>query len=291
MLRAAVLLILVAITAFASRGATFQIDPARSSITMSGTLAGFTIQEQAPGSLQTRFEGPIQANVTPTSITFPGGSVVDAQTNGSWQPLPGGMNGRDWADYGAQATIPLGGTARGAVRNIVLDVTSGTIPISNGSFDAQSMVFSFPTNGTATLDYNASIFGLGSEPLSGTSTNKTATRGTITEVNGKRTLTLAIDTTFSFAVMNPNDSQVRFVGSVVAVEAEAAARPAFTRVELIGASIRLYVRGGDATVKLQTTSNFSTWSDRTAEVTTEGDTRIYTVPITSSREFFRLVDI
>lgn len=285
-------LALLALSAQVS-AATFQVDPTRSSISISGTLGGFAIQAQEPGSLQTRYGGTVNATVQNGTITFTGGSLVDAQTNGFWQPKPDGTTGREWADYGAQVNTGIGGTARGALRNIIMDVTSAAIPITNGSFDARGLVFSFPTNSTASLDFNAGFFGSGSEALGGSSTNRTATLGTITTNGTAQTLTVNVDATFVFTAISDNDSQVRFVGSVIATNLPAATAPSFFKTELIGNVLRLHaqVEPGQ-NVKLQSTANFNGWSDRVPETTVvDGNTRIFSVAATGSREFFRLATV
>src|SRR5258707_1211700 len=63
---------------------TFTIDPARSSIALSGTVEGAALLEQTPGSLTTPFTGTIQVDVTPTTVRFPGGSSVVPSEAHAW---------------------------------------------------------------------------------------------------------------------------------------------------------------------------------------------------------------
>ncbi|HOP97219.1 MAG TPA: hypothetical protein PL064_05865 [Thermogutta sp.] len=123
----------------------FTIDQAQSSLTISGTLLGNPLQEQAPGSLTTDYFGTIVADVTDTTIEFVGGSEIRANDSGTWQPAEGGEAGSAPANYGAQASLLfISGVA--ALRHIVLDVASPPLPITGGTFPSESMTFSFPTN-------------------------------------------------------------------------------------------------------------------------------------------------
>jgi hypothetical protein len=64
----------------------FTLDESQSKITLSGTVLGNPVTEQAPGSLTTTFYGKIVADVTSTAIQFTGGSTLTARTNGVWKP-------------------------------------------------------------------------------------------------------------------------------------------------------------------------------------------------------------
>src|SRR5438270_940642 len=111
----------------------FQVDPSRSSVSVSGHVSAFNLQEQAPGSLTTHYAGTIAADLQGDSIAFPGGSAVAAQNNGSWKPgdAPG--------DYGAKFSTGLLGTEDVAARGMSLGLASGALPISGtGSFDLKS---------------------------------------------------------------------------------------------------------------------------------------------------------
>src|SRR5436190_24154754 len=94
----------------------FTLDSGQSQITLAGKAAGFTFSEQGPGSLTTHYNGPIKIELTASTIRFTGGSAADAQTNGVWQPAPGGGAGSAPADYAGKASIGFG-TAYTAMRN------------------------------------------------------------------------------------------------------------------------------------------------------------------------------
>ncbi len=164
----------------------FTIDPSRSSVAISGYLiGGGLIQEQEAGSLTTKYSGTIVANVTGTTIQFPGGSMIVAANNGTWPPGLGGAVGSAPANYGGVASrvvvsgMPLTfAWVQAAVRNIQLDVFSPDIPLTGGSFKVYRLAFQFLTNSPASLDYVISSF-LGttrkSEALAGYATNQVAT--------------------------------------------------------------------------------------------------------------------
>lgn len=204
---------------------TFTIDPARSSLRISGTFAGFNIEPQAPGSLVTSYEGTIEAEVTGSDIVFLGGSVIAALTNGNWQPAAGGAAGSAPANYGGQV-VNLFVNGRAALRNVRFDLTSGVLPLNDGHYEAQELLFNFIPGGDSVIDYTYSITlggsGNASQALYGTSPNAVSTNGTL-EVRGDETeLTIPVDISGALTVVSLNDVQYRFRGQLVA----AAAAPA-----------------------------------------------------------------
>ena len=132
--------------------------------------------------------------------------------NGTWQPLAGGGSGSAPADYGAQATIPGFGTAFGAGRNLVFNITSGVIALSGMSFDASQLTIS-PTTGA--LDFN-SPFGSGSTDLSGLFGSNQATAGNLSIVGGTATLTIPVQITQTLTLVSPGDTTITLAGNIVA---------------------------------------------------------------------------
>src|SRR6187397_1540087 len=71
----------------------YTIDPAQSSITISGTVFSAdlnqtkNIVEQSAGSLTTSYTGAIKSNRELSTFTLVGGSNVDASVKGNYQPL------------------------------------------------------------------------------------------------------------------------------------------------------------------------------------------------------------
>jgi hypothetical protein len=160
--------------------ATFQIDPAASSLTVSGTALGAPIQPQDPGSLTTTYRGPLFVQLTPDTIHLPGGSAVAANNNGSWQPLPGGMPGSAPANYGGRVVI-LFTNSFAAVRDAVFDGTTPAPFALEGSGNTRA--FSSGIDFTATsgqIDYNSPLAGSGSNPIAGsTATNQAGTAASL----------------------------------------------------------------------------------------------------------------
>lgn len=94
-----------------------------------------------------------------------------------------------------------------ALRNSVLEATSADLALSSGSFDSSGLVFAFPQNPTASLDYRATGFisTSGSEELEGLSTNKVATSATLLTTNGRLTVTIPVGAEFFFTLLTPDD--------------------------------------------------------------------------------------
>ena len=122
----------------------FTIDSAQTQVTFSGQAVGLTLTEQGPGSLTTRFEGTIKAEVTDASLQFVGGSRLDGVVNGNWSPMAEGEPGTAPADFGGKGGgFLISGT--GALRDLLLDLESNAaIPLVQGAFNADGLLFRFP---------------------------------------------------------------------------------------------------------------------------------------------------
>jgi hypothetical protein len=264
----------------------YDLDPARSTVTLSGTVSGAQMTQQGPGSLTTRIDGIVRANTTATTIQFTGGSLLDALTNGVWQPAPGGGTGSAAADFGAQANAGFV-TVRGALRNVILDVTNAApVALNNGTFSAESLVFSFPTNSSSTIDFTAGFLGSGSRSLAGNSTNRTATVGTLANTAQGETLTINVDATFFLSLVQDNDTTLRIQGSLVGVRRSA---PQINASFGPNNTLVFRVSAANNTAKLQRSTNLRDWTDVTVTPTVEGDSKIYRVPAAGAFEFFRIV--
>lgn len=197
----------------------FTVDESQSSLTISGTFAGFDIEPQSPGSLKTSYGGIIEAEVTSTNILFLGGSMIAARTNGNWQPASGGTAGSAPANYGGQV-VNLLVTGKAALRDVLLDVTSEELAVSGGTFSSQGLQFRFIPNITSVIDYNYDPIigdpGSGSQALTGSSTNSVSTNATLVAQGDETVLTMPVDISGSVSVANPNDVQYRFRGQLVA---------------------------------------------------------------------------
>ena len=208
---------LVCCTTAGAAAAVFTVDPARSAITLSGNVLGYSFQEQKAGSLTAPFEGTLNADVTDTSIQFTGSSVLAARNTGEYEPLPGGAAGSAPANYGAKASALLA-NAIAAVRNTQFDVTSPSLAIAGGSFDSRSLAFQFLTAGQGSLDYKVSGFISlqGGLPLEGLATNQVTTAATLTTSGDTQTLIIPVDTDFLFTLLSANDTTLTLSGQLVA---------------------------------------------------------------------------
>ena len=254
----------------------FTIDNSQSQITLSGKVAGTTVQEQAPGSLSTHFAGTIRAEVSPSTIQFPGGSVIDALTNGIWEPNVGGGGGSAPADFGGKA-VSLFATVKGAFRNILLDVTSGTLPLTNGTFG-------FPAGSSAALDYDL-VIAKSSLALTGLATNKVTTAAMLSNQGGVQQLVIQVDTEYKFKALTSNDSSVRFVGQLVATGVSS---PVISVVKFADKKFSFAVEGASPNAELQSSTDLKTWQPRPADRTVEGNKLIFVAEQSAAAEFFRV---
>jgi hypothetical protein len=196
----------------------FTIDTNQSSITLTGSVVNYPVQEQGPGSLTTKYVGTIRADVTDASIVFPGGSAIKAQNSGNWEPKANGESGSDPANYGATASLVIA-SANAAVRNVSFDVTTiAPLTVTGGSFDSASLLFQFLSNPAGALDY--SVTGLaakkGSIDLTGITTNAVTTKATLTTNGNTQTLTIPVSADFLFKLLAANDTQLTLAGQLVA---------------------------------------------------------------------------
>ena len=270
--------------------ATFTIDPARSLITISGTVVGSTIKEQGPGSLTTKFAGTIRAEVNNAAIQFSGGSQIAAQNNGNWAPAANGATGTAPANYGGVATV-LFSPANAAVRNIQLDAFSGPLTVSDGHFDSTGLFFMFSTNSASVLDYNYAVFGVsvpGSEALAGYATNGVTSGATLTTSGSTQVLTIPVNANHFFELLSPNDSQLILKGQLVATRSTAPS------LRILG----ITVKNQTVTVQwqsspgqkylVQSSLDLKNWTQRAPEVTATAATSAWSAAVDNRGEFFRI---
>jgi hypothetical protein len=205
----------------------FTLDPARSSLTLSGTAGGATLVEQAADSLKAAYSGTIVADVLGTSIEFTGGSSITAQTSGDW--IPGGTP----ADYGAAGQ---GTAANLALRDLVLDVTSPALTLTGGGFSSTSETIQF-TSGTAAYDPGGGG-AVGNASLAGQSFTDAAA-----QVSG---LTPALDGTLTLNLMVTGTVTLNDPALGVTVELQLSGRLVGAGpLPLPAAEIAVAVGGGD----------------------------------------------
>lgn len=206
----------------AASALTFTIDSSQSSITagttLSSSLGSLPLTPQSAGSETTSFSGTIDADVTPTDITF-NSAIADAIVSGVYSPAPGGGTAPGVpgtpAD-GDYAFLGLSGGILAAIRDLNLSFSSGAIALAGGSFDATSVSVS-PTAGS--FDLNAAPIpsitpgSASSSAFGGTSVNG-ASGGTLVLSGSTLTLTLPID-----IVTNPDSSTAVDLNGVIVATA------------------------------------------------------------------------
>lgn len=223
---AARLLVALILLGLQAGAAVFDIDPDRSTITVSGNLAGITVKEQAPGSLTSKLAGKLTVEVSPDTIQFLEGELIRVQDNGNWQPKANGEAGSEAGAFGGKASNFLV-SAVAAGRDMELSLVSGALGLANGEFPADGLVFSFPVGGTAAFDYLATglLAASGRLQLEGYGTNVAATPATLTTEGATQTLTIPLDTTYEFALISETtpDTEVIIKGQLVATRTVGAA--------------------------------------------------------------------
>lgn len=262
----------------------FTVDSGQSQITLSGTITGYAFTAQGPGSLTATYEGTLKAAVSGPTIQFTGLSMIAAITNGTWQPKAGGGSGSAPADYGAEATIPLVGTAYGAARNLVLDLTSPVLNLTQTNFDSSQLIISLVTNSSPVLDYRSALQS-GSLTLSGEATNSIA-GGSFLSTNGNL-LRLVIQIKATLA--EPDNSVLTLTGEIVATNLLAIPTvPVITHVTDSDGDLVLSVTNASTTSQLLSSTNLTTWMPASATVSSNGGFIIFTTPISGPRTFFRV---
>lgn len=270
----------------------YDIDPVRSHIQLAGTVSGSAFQEQAAGSLSNAFTGTLIVELTETEIRFPGGSKASVPETQPYAPAPGGANGSAPAAFGAKATvkvavgpITLNATAAAAARTVSFDLESLNLTRTPIGFDARGVSFRIPESAGTKLDYRTSgtLTLSGSEPVLGLALNR-ASNGTLALVDGVETLTIPVDASYLFEILSPNDTEMKFVGEIVAKRrASTEPQPAITFQPPASPGVPLTLSWPD-TYKLQraTTLTPPNWQDSPA-------TSPLQVPLALPGEYFRVI--
>jgi hypothetical protein len=263
------------------------IDPEQSSITASGNAAGFAISEQGTGSLTTRLAGTLLVDVSGNNISFLPGSSVDAEANGEWQPLPGGATGAAPADFAGQASVVLT-TIKAAFRDIIFQVSGSDIPLTGGSFDASQLVFSFSADSQSHFDYDAGFFGQDSKSLAGVESSSNQGTGTVTGGEGSPVVMVPLKGSFSFEILEPDDSELILTGQIVA---KAVALPELTSIVVENGALTIsFTSTAGAESELQFSHDLKNWAPVTSGVqTTSPGHYTYTAATEGDFTFFRVV--
>lgn len=229
---------------------TYTLDPAQSVVGVSGQLAGFTIQEQGPGSLSTRYEGTLGATGTACEVTFDDSGLVTALNSGSWAPRDSDVTADAPANYGilAEGPLPPGfdltdlplpsgvppGSitiervrVRSAIRNLAFTLGSPTLAIpSDGALPGTRLVNTTVTGNVDVAVFVDARFGFFTLPDQAVTnftfaiTNVVTTNGnpntTLARADGVETLTVELDNTLQFTALATNDVNFSLQGQIVA---------------------------------------------------------------------------
>src|SRR6266446_2412123 len=272
---------------------TFTIDQTQSVLTISGTFSGFAIEQQGPGSLTTRYAGTIETDLSDTAIAFVGGSQIVGVTNGNWEPGPSGVAGTAPANYGGEV-VNFFVNGKAAVRDILLDLTSGSLTVSNGIFPSQGLEFAFPFTATTAFDYTYSITlgasGSGRQPFTGILTNTVSTNATLNSQGAELVLTIPVDIAGAASVQSPNDLQYRLRGQLVARSA-ASVPLRINSFQLSSGQLGFTIAttpGQSFTILAST--NLTDWPATVDQFTATNDltVRIVALPASRSQQFFRV---
>ncbi|MBU6401573.1 MAG: hypothetical protein KGS61_14745 [Verrucomicrobia bacterium] len=277
------------LAAWPAAAQVFNVDTNRSSITISGSILGYSFAQQGPGSLTANYSGSIQTTQTPGTMQFTGQSAIQALNSGSWEPKSDGTTGSEPANYGAQASAGFA-TAKAALRNIQLLLTSPAVTVVNGQFDSSSLVVGFPTNATSSLAYNVSgLFSQsGAKPLSGYATNNVTTLATLVTAGNQQTLTIPVDATFVFTLVTANDTSIELKGQLVAVSASAAA-PTIGSLAVQNQTVTLQWQGAPGhSYQVQSSADLALWQTNALNVTSSTSDYAWTGPVSGPKQFFRL---
>jgi len=195
----------------------FTVDMSQSRVSVSGNVMGSPIREQAPGSLTTQYGGTLLVDVGSNTIQFPGSSQVVAFNSGNWQPRADGNDGSEPANYGGTANFFFS-TGLAAVREIQVDVTSGALAVSNGSFDTTGITIAIPAGAPSSMAYrvSGSVNASGVVALGGHSATGQAALGSLTVVGSQLVLTIPMNYVFYYSIVDQDDTTVVFTGQLVA---------------------------------------------------------------------------
>jgi hypothetical protein len=177
----------------------------QSLLTLSGTVAGATIQQQGANSLTTSYFGDFRADVDEANGTIRligTGNDYCAANTGNWAPLADGGSGTAAAIYGLQADV--GGMAwLAAIRDFHLRAdTFGSALALHQNADGS---FGFSSTETITINagsgtYSHPTLGHGPVNLSGLQAQDQAGDGTLVDNGSSLRVTVPIDVTFNTTI-------------------------------------------------------------------------------------------
>ncbi len=216
----------------AGAAVVYTVDPALSSLTVSGTYNGSPMKAQGflPSSLVTSYTGTITANRDAAADTLQiTGGTVTGQTSGAYLPDGTGQYGVV-IQYG---TAPLPVTNEAEVSGFSFALSSGTIN-SPESFDS-SLLSAAITGGFLGGDATAAG-GTVHGPYTGTpATSFTIASGnaTLADAAGAETLTIPINTDLVFNLSFGTTMTMHLSGNIVAETPEPASIGAVSGIALL----------------------------------------------------------
>jgi hypothetical protein len=210
------LLVAVALSMLASASpaeaaaVSYDIDPAQSKLTLTGSILGNVLVPQFTGSNVLVFDGTLNADVGGGQISFSGLSNIDANLLATpVTPRSGGAAGSAPGDAGVYPGNSGNGSA--AIRDFVLDLTSGAIPVAgDGQFDAGGVIFTIIGG---KVDYAGLL--TGSTTIIGNTVTTGPNMGTLALNGNTETLTLPAMLQFLVDVDNQT-AGVTLPGTIVA---------------------------------------------------------------------------
>jgi hypothetical protein len=264
----------------------FTVDDTQSQISLSGKIAGYALTTQSAGSLTTTYSGNINADIAGSTIQFTGASAIIAKTSGVWQPAVGGASGSALADYGGKASLSFLGTGYGAARNIVLDLNSPLLTLTDTNFDSTALVFSFASSSASAFDYYTSITH-GTLSLTGNSTNSVANGASLTTNGNVLKLVIQINAQFAFTLLNAGDTPLDLTGQIVATNV-LAAPIVISSIALANQQVVLTVENATESSQLQISTNLQAWLPASTTVSNHSGLMIFTTPLSGPQSFFRV---
>jgi hypothetical protein len=212
---------------------TYTIEPSLSYMDVSGYAVNTLVfAEQKPGSLHGHLEGSIIADLNGSMLTFSGESVIDAQLHPAAPFIPAGA-GED--NYGV--IDEFGGIFYvAAIRDAVTTVASGTLefgqPVEN------LVMVGFRPDSDGTFDYDEFFTpSSGSVLLNTLDSALNTSRGVLEQsiAQGVETITIPVEVSMPFMVMNEGDSQLNLRGQIVASRALVIPEPGSLTLIITGA--------------------------------------------------------
>ena len=272
---------------------TFKLNGVESVVTLSGSVLGNALAEQAAGSLTTSMSGTVVVDLTNDAIQFATGSLIVALNNGTWQPNVGGASGSALGNFGAKADSLLG-SAKAALREIQLNISSLAMAVTGGSFNSSGLTFAFPSTQTSTLDYAISSFfsnTAGTIPLVGLSTNNVTTQATLATVGNTQVLTIPVDAQFKLKLLTDNDTVLSIRGKLVAT-ADVSVALTIQDIHVKNNTVTMsWISQSNRLFQIQSTSDLKSWSNRGPQVTSTSTDYSWSGEAQAGPEFLRLLQV